>query len=262
MDILERIVIDKRREVESKKRIMSIDALRKSPMIGRNTNSLSQSVQNGSGIIAEFKRRSPSKQVINHKSSVIDVVHQYEEAGASGISVLTDTMYFGGAIDDLLQARANLNIPLLRKEFIIDSYQIVEAKAFGADAILLIAALLSPEEVTDFASLAHDLGMEVLLEVHNELELKSSDLSCVDLIGVNNRNLKTFSVDLETSKRLSRIIPKEKVSVSESGISDPRAILDLRNYGFKGFLIGENFMKTEDPGASAKEFIKKLNYEG
>ncbi len=148
-----------------------------------------------------------------------------------------------------------------RKEFIIDPYQIYEAKAFGADAILLIAAVLSPEEVTLFSQLAHELDVEVLLEVHNEDELKRSDLDHVDLVGVNNRNLKTFEVSLETSKKLSSMIPDDKIKISESGISSVASILGLKKFGYKGFLIGENFMKSDDPGKSAAEFIVALSHE-
>ena len=258
MDILERIVIDKRTEVNSKIRVLPEEYLKRSPLFQRTAISMKGSLERGSGIIAEFKRRSPSKQVINQSSSVQEVVGSYEKAGASAVSVLTDTKYFGGALDDLLQARSVLKLPLLRKEFIIDPYQVVEAKAFGADAILLIAAVLSPEKVTHLSGVAQGLGMEVLLEVHNEAELVRSDLSHVDMVGVNNRNLKTFEVDLETSRRLSALIPKGKTSVSESGISDPEAIDELRNYGYRGFLIGENFMKTDDPGEAAASFIKRI----
>ena len=222
---------------------------------------MSKSILEGSGIISEFKRRSPSKQVINHKDSVIEVVNDYQKAGASAISVLTDTKYFGGSIDDLIQARQHLNIPLLRKEFIIESYQIYEAKAFGADAILLIAAILSSKELIQFSELAHKLGLEVLLEVHNQEELSRSNLDDVDMVGVNNRNLKTFEVSLETSKQLASMISNEKVKISESGISSIEAIRSLKEFGYKGFLIGENFMKTENPGKSATEFIKSLEDE-
>ncbi len=258
MNILERIVADKRVEVNFKKSILPLNYLRKSPMIQRDGHSLKDSLRVRSGIIAEFKRRSPSKQVINQTNSVVEVAKGYQEAGASGMSVLTDTKYFGGALDDLLQVRSAVQIPVLRKDFMIDPYQLFEAKAFGADVILLIAAVLKPEQVTALSGLAHDLGMEVLLEVHNEEELMRSDLTHVDLVGVNNRNLKTFEVSLETSKSLSEIIPDGKLSVSESGISNPKAITELREYGFKGFLIGENFMKTEDPGTAAKVFINAI----
>ena len=261
MDILQKITADKRIEVEAKKKVLPMEFLMRSPMIGRNPFSMTGSLREKSGIIAEFKRRSPSRQVINQASSVAEVVRGYQSAGASAVSVLTDTKYFGGALDDLLQARAELSIPLLRKEFMIDPYQVVEAKAYGADAILLIAAVLVPEAVAQLAKQARDLGMQVLLEVHDLEELQRSDLSHVDMIGVNNRNLKTFEVSLDTSRKLSEFIPDDKLSVSESGISDPKAIRELRKYGFRGFLIGENFMKTDRPGSAAKEFINELGDE-
>ncbi len=261
MNILDKIVQDKKQEVASKKKVLPLAYLLASPLFEREVYSMSKSVEQGSGIIAEFKRRSPSKQVINQKDSVIEVVKGYQKAGASAISVLTDTKYFGGSLDDLVQARAHLEMPLLRKEFIIDPYQIYEAKAFGADVILLIAAVLSPEEVTLFSQLAHQLSLEVLLEVHNKDELKRSDLAHVNLVGVNNRNLKTFEVSLETSKELAPMIPDNKVKISESGISSIEAILSLKQFGYKGFLIGENFMKTEVPGASAAQFISELGHE-
>lgn len=258
MNILDRIVIDKKREVEAKKILVPIEFLKKIPLFSRKTFSLSQSLKTRSGIIAEFKRRSPSKQVINHHSSIIDVVEGYEKAGVSGISVLADTKFFGGALDDLIQARNAVDIPILRKEFIIDAYQIYEAKAYGADAILLIAAILSEEEISDFSVLANELDLEVLLEIHNEEELAKSDLENIDMIGVNNRNLKTFEVSLDNSKKLSELIPSDKVKISESGISNMASINELKKYGFQGFLIGENFMKTENPGKAAIDFLRKL----
>jgi indole-3-glycerol phosphate synthase len=260
MNILDKIVVDKRKEVAAKKELLSIDFLQKSPMFLRKTNSLAVNVKSGSGIIAEFKRRSPSKQVINQKSSVIDVVRGYEEAGVSGISVLTDTKYFGGSLDDLIQVRNSVNLPVLRKEFIIDSYQIYEAKAYGADAILLIAAILSEDEIIKFSSLANKLGLEVLLEVHNKEELYKADLIYVHLVGVNNRNLKTFEVSLETSKNLSKLIPDDKIKISESGISSIKSIEILKKYNYDGFLIGENFMKMDNPADAAKEFLRELNF--
>ena len=259
MDILEKIVLDKRKEVAAKKEMLPVDFLQKSPMFSRRTNSLVVSINSGSGIIAEFKRRSPSKEVINQKSSVINVVRGYEKAGVSGISVLADTKYFGGALDDLIQARNTVNLPILRKEFIIDEYQIYEAKAFGADAILLIAAILNEIEIIKYSSLANKLGLEVLLEVHNKEELNKADLTYVHLVGVNNRNLKTFEVSLETSKSLSRFIPDDRIKISESGISSIEAIQELKKFGFNGFLIGENFMKTEDPEEAAINFLRELN---
>jgi len=258
MNILDKIVVDKQREVVAKKKVIPINFLQQAPMFLRKTNSLATSIKTCSGIIAEFKRRSPSKQVINHTSSVIEVVKGYEKAGVSGISVLGDTKYFGGGLDDLIQVRNTVEIPILRKEFIIDTYQIYEAKAFGADAILLIAAILTENEIKEFSKLAHQLGLEVLLEIHNKEELNKSDLNHVDMVGVNNRNLKTFEVSLSTSKNLSALIPNDKVKISESGISEVSAIDELKKYGFKGFLIGENFMKTDNPGAAAQEFLSKL----
>jgi indole-3-glycerol phosphate synthase len=259
MNILDKIVLDKRKELKAKINLLPVEFLKGSPMFSRNTISLSKSIKSGSGIITEFKRRSPSKKVINQNSSVIEVVKGYEKAGASGISVLSDTKYFGGAIEDLIQARDSVKLPILRKEFIIDIYQIYEARAFGADAILLIAAILNEQEVISFSKLAHQLEMEVLLEIHNKEELHKSDLNNVDLVGVNNRNLKTFDTSLQTSKSLSDLIPGDKVKISESGISSIEAIQDLKQFGFQGFLIGENFMKTEDPGAAAEKFIHELS---
>lgn len=258
MNILDKIVIDKRKEVAAKRNMISAETLQKMPMFTRKVFSLKEHIKSRKGIIAEFKRRSPSRQVINHNSSVIDVVKGYEKSGVSGISVLTDTKYFGGSLDDLIQARNTVEIPILRKEFIIDIYQIIEAKAFGADAILLIAAILSSAEIIEFSKFAHSIGLEVLLEIHNEEELKKSDLINIDLIGVNNRNLKTFEVSLEMSKNLSKLIPSDKIKISESGISSIEAIQELKQCGFQGFLIGENFMKTNDPAKSANEFLNNL----
>ncbi|MDX1317052.1 MAG: indole-3-glycerol-phosphate synthase, partial [Xanthomarina gelatinilytica] len=196
--------------------------------------------------------------VINQNLNVFDVAKGYENAGVCGMSVLTDSKYFGGSLDDLLIARASCNLPLLRKEFIIDEYQILEAKAYGADVILLIAAILTKEEIKQFSEFAKSLNLDVLLEVHNEEELHKSMMPSLDMFGVNNRNLKTFDVSLDTSKTLSQIMPNEFVKVSESGISSVDAIKELQPFGYKGFLIGENFMKTDDAGKSAAKFIKDL----
>ncbi len=259
MNILDKIVIDKRKEVDLRKALIPVKQLEASILFERETNSLAQKLKaSSSGIIAEHKRRSPSKSVINQSLNVQDVAMGYETAGVCGMSVLTDGKYFGGALDDLLLARASSNLPLLRKEFIIDPYQIVEAKAYGADVILLIAAILSRDEIKEFSELAKSLKLDVLLEVHNEEELHKSIMPSLNMLGVNNRNLKTFEVSLDTSKQLSQLIPNDFVKVSESGISSVEAIKELQPYGYKGFLIGENFMKTNDPGASAVEFINTL----
>ena len=259
MNILDKIVIDKRKEVDLRKSLIPISQLEASVLFTRETVSLSKALRkSSSGIIAEHKRRSPSKAVINQSLNVADVAKGYQDAGVCGMSVLTDGKYFGGSLDDLIIARASCNLPLLRKEFIIDPYQILEAKAFGADVILLIAAILTRDEIKQFSKLAKDLELDVLLEVHNEEELFKSLMPSLDMLGVNNRNLKTFEVSLDTSKHLSELIPNDFVKVSESGINSIEAIKNLQPYGYKGFLIGENFMKTDNPGLSALAFIKTL----
>ena len=260
MNILDKIVIDKRKEVALRKSLIPTSQLEQSVLFGRETVSLANNLRNSkSGIIAEHKRRSPSKSIINNSLNVQDVANGYENASVCGMSILTDGKYFGGSLDDLLIARASCNLPLLRKEFIIDEYQILEAKAYGADVILLIAAILTRDEIKQFSEFAKSLNLDVLLEVHNEEELHKSVMPSLDMLGVNNRNLKTFEVSLETSKSLSEIIPDEFIKVSESGISSISAIKELQPFGYKGFLIGENFMKTDNPGASATEFIRVLN---
>ena len=259
MNILEKIIIDKRREVILKKSIIPISQLENSVLFGRKTISLSNNLRNSStGIIAEHKRRSPSKPNINNSFTVEEVVKGYENAGVCGISVLTDTKYFGGSLDDLLLARASVNIPLLRKEFIVDEYQILEAKSHGADLILLIAAVLSRQEIKHLSEFAKALNLEVLLEVHDKEELEKSIMPSLDMIGVNNRNLKTFEVSMDFSKQLAAEIPNDFVKVSESGISTVEAIQELKPYNYKGFLIGESFMKTENAGLAATAFIKNL----
>ncbi|MDO5980012.1 indole-3-glycerol phosphate synthase TrpC [Flavivirga spongiicola] len=259
MTILDKIVKDKREEVTLRKGLIPVTQLEQSILFERETISLANNLRHSdSGIIAEHKRRSPSKSVINQSLNVQDVAKGYEDAGVCGMSVLTDGKYFGGSLDDLLTARASCHLPLLRKEFIIDEYQLLEAKAYGADVILLIAAILTREEIKQFSEFAKRLNLDVLLEVHNEEELHKSVMPSLDMLGVNNRNLKTFEVSLETSKTLSALIPNDFVKVSESGISNIEAIKELKPYGYQGFLIGENFMKTDNAGESAKQFIESL----
>jgi len=259
MTILDKIVKDKLVEVELRKNLIPISQLENSVLFGRETVSLVEKLRNSkSGIIAEHKRRSPSKSVINHSLNIQDVAKGYENAGVCGMSVLTDGKYFGGSLDDLLIARASCNLPILRKEFIIDEYQILEAKGYGADVILLIASILTRDEIKQYSELAKSLNLDVLLEVHNEDELHKSIMPSIDMLGVNNRNLKTFDVSLKTSKTLSQIIPDDFVKISESGISSVNAIKELKPFGYQGFLIGENFMKTDNPGASATKFINEL----
>lgn len=259
MTLLDTITTHKKKEVAARKKAFPLSLLEQSRLYHRSCVSLSQSIVAGSGIIAEHKRKSPSKAVINNKSDVVDVTKGYEKAGVSAISVLTDTQFFGGSLDDLLVARTKVTIPLLRKDFIIDSYQIYEAKAYGADAILLIVACLTPQQLRDYAMLANQLGLEILVEVHSEKELIKASNTPAHLLGVNNRDLKTFEVSLEISKQLAPLIPSQFVKVSESGISSVEAIQTLKKYNYQGFLMGEQFMKQQKPGKSVRQFIHEIN---
>jgi len=258
MNILDEIVAYKRAEVEKAKAQKSIAELEQLPLFAEPSFSLKRFLldEKKTGIIAEFKRRSPSKGIINDTCKVSEVTRTYAGNGASGLSILTDGPSFGGSIDDMITARFN-DVPILRKEFIIDEYQIVEAKAYGADVILLIAAILTPQQVHDFSMKAHELGLEVILEIHDESELGHIQ-ERTDIVGVNNRNLKTFEVDIEQSVRLSHHIPEGKIKISESGIHSIKDILYLKNNGFNGFLIGENFMKEKDPGLAFMKFASDL----
>lgn len=260
MTILDKIVANKKREVEATKAQVSYIRLEESEHFHRETYSFKDFLldENRTGIIAEFKRKSPSKGIINDQVTVKDVTTAYADAGASALSVLTDRNFFMGQKADLLRARQLNNIPILRKDFMIDEYQVIEAKALGADIILLIAAILTPDEIKNLASLAKSLGLNVLLEVHNLEELQRSIDPNLDAIGVNNRNLADFTVSVETSFRLAKHIPDEFLKISESAISDTEVIKQLKQAGFSGFLIGENFMRQPDPGAAMREFVKGL----
>ena len=258
MNILEKIVAFKRKEVEERKSRTSVKTLESSPGFSREVLSLKKFLTDPerTGIIAEFKRRSPSKGVINDRVTVEEVTKGYAAAGASCLSVLTDEEFFGGTSDDLRAARVN-TIPILRKDFMIDEYQIVEARAIGADVILLIAACLSPAEVRRLAKFARSLGLEVLLEIHSEEELEHV-CDETPVVGVNNRDLKTFAVDVERSIRLSKRIPAGKLLIAESGINDVATILHMKKAGFHGFLVGEHFMKEKDPGEAFAAFVAEL----
>ncbi|MBK8520541.1 MAG: indole-3-glycerol phosphate synthase TrpC [Ferruginibacter sp.] len=258
MNILDTIIECKKGEVARNKKLVSLYELQQQEHFNRQVISLKSFLldESKTGIIAEFKRRSPSKGIINDKSDVLDVTTAYIKYGASGLSVLTDTEFFGGSADDLLKARLN-EIPILRKDFIIDEYQLAEARAMGADVILLIAACLTPHRVQELAFFAKSLKLEVLLEIHNEAELQHI-CDEVDLVGVNNRDLKTFSVDINRSIELSRQIPADKIKIAESGIDNAGTINIFKQAGFKGFLMGEHFMKSEDPGKAFEQFVKKL----
>ncbi len=261
MNILDQIIADKIKEVAERKSLFPVKLLEQSVYFGGKPLSMKQYIQRDdkSGIIAEIKRKSPSKGAINPHVDIEKTSIGYMQAGASGLSVLTDTKYFGGKNEDLKKVRNFNYCPILRKDFVVDEYQIIESKSIGADTVLLIAAALSPDQLKSYGALAHSLGMEVLLEIHNQEELEKSLNENVDLLGVNNRDLKTFKTDVAVSKNLASAIPSDFVKVSESGISKPETIADLKEYGFEGFLIGENFMKSGRPGKSAEKFIEELN---
>ncbi len=258
MNILETIVAHKKIEVAERQSATSTAELEKRVFFQRPTLSLRAALldEQKTGIIAEFKRQSPSKGIINAQADVLAVTGAYAEHGASGISVLTDAHFFGGSHEDMTRSRVH-GVPLLRKDFIVDPYQITEARALGADVILLIAACLTPSEVRSMARLGRSLGLEVLLEIHNEQEL---DHICeeIDLVGVNNRDLKSFSVDIHRSELLSRRIPTDKIKITESGIDRIDTLRHLKTFGFRGFLIGEQFMKQPDPAIAFASFVNQL----
>lgn len=260
MNILEEIIEHKKGEVQRRKELFPVKLLEQSLFFNTQPVSLKKYVlrEDKSGVIAEIKRRSPSKGVINPEVSVERISIGYMQAGASALSVLTDTHYFGGKNEDLLLARKFNFCPILRKDFVISEYQIIEAKSIGADAILLIAAVLTPQEVRQMTEFAHSLGVEVLLEIHNAQELDHIH-DQVDLVGVNNRDLATFEVDIKTSIELSQSIPAGIVKVSESGIHTPENVIELKKHGFNGFLIGERFMQNSRPEKSCARFIEKLS---
>ena len=258
MNILETIIEQKKIEVAERKRQKPVAVLEQSAYFSREPLSLRKFLldQDKTGIIAEFKRRSPSKGWINTNADPVAITAAYTQHGASGLSVLTDENFFGGSLDDLIKARVN-NIPILRKDFMIDEYQVIEAKSVGTDVILLIAANLTPAQVKTLASIAGNIGLEVLLEIHNEEEL-GHICDEVAIVGVNNRNLKTFEVNIDTSVYLSSLIPADKIKISESGISDIETINELKQHDYKGFLIGENFMKAPDPAIAFAAFAEQL----
>lgn len=264
MNILDQIVVRKKEEVAQRKAKRSEEDLRKSPLFERRIFSLSGELKKKQpAIIAEFKRKSPSKGMINAEADVQQTTTGYVQAGASALSVLTDIDFFNGSDENLQIARKHNDCPILRKDFTIDPYQITEAKAMGADAILLIAAILRPEEVKQLAAYARKLGLEVLLEVHNAEELEQTALDpqiapFLNVVGVNNRNLKTFEVSIQTSIDLAQMMPEGMVKISESGISHAENIQILIEHGYQGFLIGEYFMKQPDPAAACKALIQQI----
>lgn len=253
MNILDKIIENKKQEIANAKSKISLDQLKDSALFSRRTFSLEETIKSKSGIIAEFKRKSPSKGIINAQLSALEVVSEYEKFGASAVSVLTDSQFFGGSFDDVLSVRNDINIPILRKDFMIDEYQFYEAKSIGADVILLIAACLSPKQVSEFTDLAHSLNLEVLLEIHTEEELKHINKN-IDFVGINNRNLKDFKVDLQHSVDLKNQLPKGIFSIAESGIYSEDDFKFLKEKGFDGFLMGEYFMR----GNKIEDFIANV----
>jgi len=262
MTILDQIIAQKRIEVAERKAITSVSSLEQLPEFKRQCLSARDAVQDfrSTGIIAEFKRKSPSKGILNGQADVAETTQGYVQAGAAVLSVLTDEPFFGGTPADLQAARlANPSTPILRKDFVIDRYQLLEAKAWGADLVLLIASCLSAEEVIELSMQAHDMSMQVLLEVHDEEELDRTLTHNVDLVGVNNRNLKTFTTSIDTSLRLVERIPDTFAKITESGLHDADTMQTLFRAGFDGFLIGEAFMKTADPAAALRSLVTQFN---
>lgn len=259
-DVLSEIIAHKRCEVDKQKQLLSIKEMEKiiKAKSYRSVSLKESLLLSPHGIIAEFKRKSPSKSWINQRADASVIPLQYEKNGAAALSILTDEIYFGGNIIDLQQAMDQISIPVLRKEFIVDEYQIYESKMYGAHAILLIAAALSPQECKEFTQTAQRIGLEVLLELHDEKEIEYIS-SFNNMIGINNRNLGSFETTVEKSFKMIDKLPTEALLISESGISDPPTVYDLRQAGYKGFLIGENFMKTEHPGEALKQFIKGIH---
>lgn len=282
-DILSEIIAHKRIEIELQKQAVSLEKLQeevaammqKDATTGTSVTipvrSMKQALASSpTGIIAEFKRRSPSKGWIHEAARAEEIPAAYETAGASAISILTDEKFFGGSLRDISTARPLVDIPILRKDFIIDEYQLLQARIVGADAVLLIAACLTQKECSTLTTQAHALGLEVLLEIHNPSELPYINKE-VDMLGVNNRNLGTFVTDVKNSFRIARQLQQAigskkgasdvrnmPILVSESGISHPETIRSLRAAGFRGFLIGEAFMKTDHPGDTLKDFISPI----
>ncbi len=257
-DILYEILAHKRFEVDRMKlnipQMQLEDAIERAPVVPSMRESLEKS---SSGIIAEFKRRSPSKGWIHKDARPVDIILGYDQAGAAALSILTDEAFFGGTLSDIKAIASQVTAPILRKEFIVDEYQLYQARIIGASAVLLIAAALSPEKCNTLVKKAHEIGLEVLLEIHSEEELEYITPE-VDMVGVNNRNLGTFHTDVQNSFRIAELLPKDTLLVSESGISSAETICELRKVGYRGFLMGEAFMKTEDPAHTLKELIEKI----
>ncbi|QIK16773.1 indole-3-glycerol phosphate synthase TrpC [Blattabacterium sp. DPU] len=259
MNLLEKIVSIKKKEVYQNKITHPIKKLENSILFKRKTFSLVKNItKSHTGIIAEFKCKSPSKGIINNTVSVEKVVKDYELAGVSGISILTDQYFFSGEKKNIKKSRSIVSLPILRKDFIIDEYQIIESKSIGADVILLIAGILSKNQITKFSKLAKNIGLEIIIEIHNEFEINKITDN-LDIVGINNRDLQTFVVDYNNCLRLSSKISNNYIKIAESGINNVNHIFQLKKKGFKGFLIGEHFMRKKNPGKICKDFIKSLS---
>lgn len=259
-DILSEIIANKRLEIDAQKQAIACTQLKEGIDELPPTRSMRQALAaSATGIIAEFKRRSPSKGWIRQDARPEEIIPSYTSGGATALSILTDERFFGGTLRDLRTARPLTNLPILRKDFIIDPYQLYQARIVGADAVLLIAAALTQDECQALAGKAHELGLEVLLEIHHTAELPYLT-DAIDMIGINNRNLGTFHTDIENSFRLATELPQAMVRVSESGISDPVTVQRLRQSGFRGFLIGETFMRTPQPGETLRHFVASIAF--
>jgi indole-3-glycerol phosphate synthase len=260
MNKLQEIVLEKRIQVAEDKQRLPVEMLEQSRYFNRKCQSLKEFIArlDKSGIIAEIKKKSPALGAIQPGINVGNLAATYTLAGANALSVLTDLKFFGGTNNDLIEARENTTLPILRKDFVIDEYQVIESKSIGADIILLIAVILTKSEIARFTELAHKLGMEVILELHSEEELEKI-YDKVDVIGVNNRNLGTMEIDIATSKSMAMRIPARFIKISESGIETPENVRELKTYGYIGFLIGSHFMKTAEPGQALAELVAQIN---
>lgn len=263
MDILTAIINQKIKEIEVNKNKRPAILLESSDFYKRETISLKNKILQKASpfIIAEFKRKSPSKGLIHPEAQAEIVTKGYENAGASAVSILTDQPFFGGTAEDLMSARKKIQLPILRKDFILDAYQITETKAMGADLLLLIAACLQPAQVRELAAFAKELGLEVLLELHSEEEIEPYLNENIDFVGVNNRNLKNFEVSLAHSEKMAKQIPDQFIKIAESGLKSVQEVTYLYRKGFQGFLMGEHFMKANDPGEACVEFVEALHKE-
>jgi len=261
-DILKQITDYKKSEVLKLKKKQSIKDFEKEIINIENPRKFSDTLISASndkfGLIAEVKKASPSKGIIRKDFNPEKIAIDYEKAGAACLSVLTDQNFFHGKNEYLEKIKKIVDLPILRKDFIIDEFQVIESKSIGADGILLIAACLDKKQIIKLSRLAKSLGLEVLIEIHDLSELDDCCIESVDIIGVNNRNLKTFNVDIETSVSLSSKIPSNYAKISESGISNSNDIITLKNFGYDGFLIGENFMKSVDPGRALANFLNEI----